>query len=71
MTEQDLYDRVVALRNEVDDLIDAAMQIDATIELCVFVGKLGATLDVLDVLVEAGPPVPDPGEEPHPLRPPS
>lgn len=68
MTEKEIYDRVVAVRNEIDELVDATMQMDPTIELCVFVGKLSAVFDVLHVLVGAGPPVPDPGEEAHPLE---
>jgi len=71
MTEKELYERTVALAKTANELVDSTLQMDATIELCVFVGKLGATLDILMVLVEAGVPVPDPGEEPHPLERPS
>lgn len=68
MTEKELYDRVVSIRNELNEMCDAIMQLDATIELCVFVGKLSAVHDVVQMIVEAGVPVPDPGEEPHPLE---
>lgn len=71
MTEKEIYARVVAVHNEIGDLVDEVMQMDPTIELCVFTGKLSATFDVLQVIVEAGPPVPDPGEEAHPLERPS
>lgn len=67
MTEQQIYDRVVAIRNELDELCDAVMELQPTIELCVFMGKLSAAFDVLQVIVEAGAPVSDPGEGPHPL----
>ena len=67
MTEQELYDRVVALREEVGDLIEAAFTIPPTIELCLFMGSVGAVDDVLRSLEEAGVPVADPDEELHPL----
>jgi len=67
MTEKELYDRVVALRIETDELIDAALVVPATVELCVFTGKLGAVLDILSTLESSGVPVCDPGEKPSPL----
>ena len=68
MTEKEIYDRVVSIARQTDSVLTAVTQMAPTIELCVFIGKLSATLDVLDVLVEAGPPIPDPGEESHPLE---
>lgn len=68
MTERELYARVVALAEEANKLIDAAMDLPATIELCVFTGKLGAALDVLWALEAAGVPICDPDEEPHSLE---
>lgn len=67
MTERELYERVVALRKETDALIDGALAMPTTIELCVFTGKLGAVLDVLMSLEGAGVPICDPDEEPHHL----
>jgi hypothetical protein len=67
MTEKELYERVVAVREVLDTLVDFALEMPATIELCVFTGKLGAALDILDVLEGAGVPIHQPGEEPHPL----
>ena len=67
MTEQELYARVVALREETERLIDAAMELPPTIELCVFTGKLSGAYDVLLALEEAGEPIGEPDEEPHPL----
>lgn len=68
MTEKELYERTVAVSKTVNGLIDAVMEMDATIELCVFTGKLGAVSDILMVLEDSGIPVPDPGEEPHLLE---
>jgi hypothetical protein len=68
MTEKELYERTIALAKTVDELVDAALQMDPTIELCVFTGKLSAVYDILIVLEDAGVPVPDQGEEPHPLE---
>lgn len=65
--EQDLYDRVVILTVEAAQIVDAVMGMPPTIELCIFAGKLSAALDVLMTLKEAGPPVHDEDEEPHPL----
>lgn len=67
MTEKELYNRTVALAKEANTLIDAALQMGPTIELCIFVGKLGAVLDILMVLEDAGVPVHEPDEEAHPL----
>jgi hypothetical protein len=69
MTEQKLHERVVALRQEVDWMLSAALTMPATIELCVFTGKLGAVFDVLLALEQAGVPVHEPDEEPHVLAP--
>jgi hypothetical protein len=66
MTEKELYERTVALAKEADELVDAALEMEPTIELCVFTGKLSAVLDILMVLEDSGVPVPDQGEEPHP-----
>jgi hypothetical protein len=63
-TEKELYERVVAIRKEIDELVDGALVMPATIELCVFTGKLGAVLDILSTLEAAGVPVREPGEEP-------
>jgi hypothetical protein len=68
MTEKELYERTVALAKEADELVGAALEMAPTIELCVFTGKLGAVLDILMVLEDAGVPVPNQGEEPHPLE---
>jgi hypothetical protein len=68
MTEKQLYDRVVRLAKEADQIVAEAMEMAPTIELCVFTGKLSAALDILIALDEAGVPVPDPEEEPHPLE---
>ena len=59
--------RVVAVREVIDTLVDSALEMPATIELCVFTGKLGAALDILGVLEQAGVPIHEPNEEPHPL----
>jgi len=67
MTEKELYERVVAVREVLDTLIGAALEMPATAELCFFTGKLSAALDILVVLEGAGAPVHEPGEEPHPL----
>lgn len=68
MTEKELYERIVVMREVAEALIEAAMDLPATIELCVFTGKLGAVADVLYVLESAGVPVADPDKEPHPLE---
>lgn len=68
MTEQELYERVVAVREVLDTLVDVALEMPATIELCIFVGKLGGALDILEVLEQAGAPIHAPDEEPHPLE---
>ncbi len=68
MTEKEIYERVVSIARQADSVLTAVMQMDPTIELCIFTGKLSAAFDVLDTLVKAGVPVPDPGEEAHPLR---
>lgn len=68
MTEQELHERVVAVREVVDTLVGATLEMTATIELCVFAGKLGAVLDILEVLELAGVPVHEPHEEPHTLE---
>jgi hypothetical protein len=68
MTEKELYERVVSVREVIDTLVGCALEMPATIELCVFTGKLGAALDILLVLESAGVPIQDPGEEPHPLE---
>jgi hypothetical protein len=62
---EEIYKRVIALREEADKLLADAMDLPATIELCVFAGKFGAVLDVLVVLEAAGAPICDPDEEPH------
>jgi hypothetical protein len=67
MTEQKLHERVVALRQEVDWMLSAALTMPATIELCIFTGKLSGVLDILASLAEAGVPVHAPDEEPHVL----
>ena len=68
MTEKELHERVVALRRSADEVVEAALEMAPTVELCCFTGKLSAVLDVLVVLEEAGPPVHEPHEKPHPLR---
>jgi hypothetical protein len=68
MTEQELYERVVSVREVVDKLVGFALEMPATIELCVFTGKLGAALDILEVLELAGAPIHALDEEPHPLE---
>jgi hypothetical protein len=60
VTEKKLYECVVALREEVDRLIDGALAMPATIELCLFTGKLSAAYDILLTLEAAGVPVHDP-----------
>lgn len=67
MTEKELHMAVMALCGAVGDLIDNALDMPATVELCVFTGKLGAVYDVLCALKDAGVPMHDPDEEPHPL----
>jgi hypothetical protein len=71
MNEKELYERVVSVREVIYTLVGDALDMPATIELCVFTGKLGAVLDILEVLEGAGAPVHEPDEEPHPLGPPS
>jgi hypothetical protein len=66
--EKQLYERIVRLAKEADQIVTEAMEMDPTIELCVFTGKLSAVLDILMALDDAGVPVPDQGEEPHPLE---
>lgn len=67
-TEKELFDRAVALRHEVDALADDVLDMDPTIELCVFAGNVGAVGAVLDNLIRAGVPVAD-GAEGPPKRP--
>ena len=69
MTEKELYERVVSVREVLDTMIGYALEMPPTVELCVFTGKLGAALDILEVLEGAGVPIRDPGEEPYPLGP--
>jgi hypothetical protein len=69
MTEKELYERIVSVREVLDTLVGHALDMPATIELCVFTGKLGAALDILEVLELAGAPIHEPDEEPHPLEP--
>jgi hypothetical protein len=64
---EEFYDCVKKIRSEVDTLAEAVLKEAPTIELCVFAGGLGAAGAVLDNLLQAGLPVPDPGEEDHPL----
>lgn len=68
MTEQELYERVVSVREVIDTLVGVALEMPATIELCVFTGKLSAALDILMVLEGGGAPVHEPCEEPHLLE---
>lgn len=68
MTEKELYERIVVMREVAEALIEAAMDMPPTIELCVFIGKFGGVADILHVLEAAGVPVPDSDEEPHPLE---
>lgn len=68
MTEQELYERVVAVREVIDTLIGDALDMQPTIELCMFTGNLGAVSAVLCVLESAGVPIHDPDEEPHLLE---
>jgi hypothetical protein len=68
MTEQELYERVVALRDAADGLVEFAGDMPATIELCVFTGMLGGALKILEALEAAGVPIHDSDEEPHPLE---
>lgn len=67
MTEKELYAHVVELREKTDALIGYVLDRPATIELCLFTGKLGAVLDVLMSLEAAGVPMSDPNEPSHPL----
>jgi hypothetical protein len=48
MMEQELYDRVVAIREEVCVLLDGITGMPATIELCVFTGHLCAAVDYVE-----------------------
>jgi hypothetical protein len=63
--EKELYNRVVELKRTTRDLVDDVMALDPTIELCLFAGKLGSVLDVLDRIVSAGVPVPESDEPSH------
>ncbi len=67
--EQKLYDRVVEINRQTFELIEDTMRLKPTVELCIFAGKLGSVVDILANTVDAGVPVPDPGERPHPLHP--
>ncbi len=67
MTEKDLYERTVMIWKAADELIGAALEMPATIELCTFTGKLSSVCDILATIAGAGPPVHGPNEEPHPL----
>jgi hypothetical protein len=52
-------------------LYAVAQRVDAepaTIELCVFYGKVTAACDILVALKDTGVPLPDPDEESHPLE---
>jgi len=69
MTEQELYERVLVLRKKTDEVLDDALALPPTVELCVFIGKVSAVFDVLCTLEAAGVPVHDPDEEPHLLAP--
>ncbi len=62
MTEQKLYQQVLILRKQTDELIYEALGLPPTSALCVFTGKLGAVLDVLCALEAAGVPIHDPDE---------
>lgn len=65
--EQELYHRAVAIRRDVDVLIEDVLRLPGTIELCLFAGKIGAVLDILMSVQEAGVPVRGADEEPHQL----
>jgi len=66
MTEQELYERVVSVREGVDTLVTDALDKPPTVELCVFAGTLGAVVAILVALEGAGVPVHEEDEEPHP-----
>jgi len=63
--EQEVYESVVELRKAVDTILGVTLELPATIELCVFAGKLSAARDVLVSLEQAGAPIHDEYESSH------
>jgi hypothetical protein len=68
MTEQKLYQQVLILRKQTDELIYEALGLPPTSALCIFTGRLCAVLDVLCALEAAGAPIHEVQEAPHLLE---